>query len=93
MMIKYRRDKAPGITVPNDLIARLEKAVEGVEDKKERSRLIQAEGVKIAAEEIHEVMAIPGVHGVHIMAVAWEEIVPVVVKAAGLDKERPKYLP
>jgi methylenetetrahydrofolate reductase (NADPH) len=92
-MAKYMRDKVPGVIVPDELVERLEKAVAGIEDKKERAKAIQAEGVKIAVEEIHQAMEIPGVHGVHIMAVAWEEIIPAVVKAAGLDKERPKYLP
>ena len=92
-MAKYMRDKVPGVIVPDELVERLEKCVAGIEDKKERAKAIQAEGVKIAVEEIHQAMEIPGVHGVHLMAVAWEEIIPAVVQAAGLDKERPKYLP
>lgn len=90
-MAKYMRDKVAGVIVPNELIERLEKSVVGIEDKKARVKAIQAEAMKIAVEEIHEVMDIPGVHGVHLMAVAWEEIIPEVVKAAGLDKKRPKY--
>jgi len=92
-MAKYMRDKVAGVIVPEDLIARLEKAAAAAgEDKKERAKAIQAEGVKIAVEEIHEAMTIPGVHGIHLMAVAWEEIIPEVVKQAGLDKGRPNYV-
>jgi methylenetetrahydrofolate reductase (NADPH) len=45
----------------------------------------------MSVEEIHQVMEIPGVHGIHLMAVAWEEIIPEIVKQSGLDKSRPKY--
>jgi methylenetetrahydrofolate reductase (NADPH) len=91
MMAKYMKEKVAGVMVPDELIERLQKAADQHTDKKDRTKAVQAEAVKIAVEEIHEVMAIPGVHGVHLMAVAWEEIIPVVIKAAGLDKERPKY--
>ena len=91
MMAKYMKDKVAGVIVPDEKVARLQKAMEGIEDKKERSKRVQAEAVKMAVEEIHEVMDIPGVHGVHLMAVAWEEIIPELVKQAGLDKSRPKY--
>jgi 5,10-methylenetetrahydrofolate reductase len=41
------------------------------------------------AEMIQEVKDIPGVKGVHIMAVAWEQKVPEIVEKAGL-LPRPK---
>jgi len=91
MMAKYMRDKVAGVIVPDEKIARLEKAKEGIEDKQERIAKIRQEAVKIAVEEIHQCIEIPGVHGVHIMAVAWEEIIPEIVKQAGLDKDRPRY--
>ncbi len=90
-MAKYMRDKVAGVIVPDDKVARLDKAREGIEDKQERIKKIREEAVKISVEEIHQAMEIPGVHGVHIMAVAWEEIIPEIVEKAGLDKERPKY--
>lgn len=91
MMAKYMRDNVAGVIVPDEKVERLQKSAEGIEEKQERIKKIRAEGVKIAAEEINQVMEIPGVHGVHIMAVAWEEIIPEVIKQAGLDKESPKY--
>ena len=72
-MARYMRDYVAGLTVPNELVERMENA----EDAKE-------EGVRIAVELIEQIREIEGVHGVHIMAVAWESIVPVIVERAGL---------
>jgi methylenetetrahydrofolate reductase (NADPH) len=47
------------------------------------------EGVNITLEIIEQLRKIKGVSGIHIMAVAWEEIVPEIVKRAGLYP-RPK---
>jgi methylenetetrahydrofolate reductase (NADPH) len=73
-MARYMRDYVAGLTVPNELVMRMEDA----EDAKE-------EGVKIAVELIEQLREIEGVRGVHIMAVAWESIVPVIVERAGLS--------
>jgi methylenetetrahydrofolate reductase (NADPH) len=72
-MARYMRDYVAGLTVPNELVTRMEQA----EDAKE-------EGVKIAVELIEQLREIEGVRGVHIMAVAWEAIVPSIVEKAGL---------
>lgn len=72
-MARYMRDYVSGVSVPEEIITRLEKA----ENAKE-------EGVKIVLEIIEQVKEIPGVHGIHIMAVGWEEIVPEIVERAGL---------
>ncbi len=40
--------------------------------------------VKIYLETIAELRKIEGVHGVHIMAIEWEEVVGEIVEAAGL---------
>ena len=72
-MARYMRDGVSGLEVPNDLVTRMENA----QDAKE-------EGVKICLEIIEQVKQIPGVHGIHIMAVGWEEMVPVIVEKAGL---------
>jgi 5,10-methylenetetrahydrofolate reductase len=42
------------------------------------------EGYKIALETIHELKALPGLHGIHITALFWEEIIPALVNDAGL---------
>ena len=72
-MARYMRDYVAGLTVPDELVKRMENA----EDAKE-------EGVRIAVELIEQVREIEGVHGIHLMAVAWEEIVPVIIERAGL---------
>ncbi len=72
-MARYMRDYVSGVSVPDEIITRLEKA-EKVKD----------EGVKIILEIIEQLKEIPGVHGLHIMAVGWEDIVPEMVERAGL---------
>lgn len=72
-MARYMRDYVSGLIVPDELVDRMESA----KDAKE-------EGVEIALEIIEEIRDIPGVHGIHIMAVAWEEVVPLLAERAGL---------
>jgi methylenetetrahydrofolate reductase (NADPH) len=42
------------------------------------------EGIKICVETIQRLREIPGVRGIHIMAIEWEEKVAEIAKAAGL---------
>ena len=72
-MARYMRDYVSGVTVPDEVVTRMEQA----QDTK-------AEGAKVAVEIIEQVKEIPGIHGVHVMAVGWEDIVPEIVKQAGL---------
>jgi methylenetetrahydrofolate reductase (NADPH) len=72
-MARYMRDYVAGLTVPNELVERMENA----EDAKE-------EGVRISLELIEQLREIEGVRGIHLMAVAWEDIVPVIIERAGL---------
>ncbi|MFQ5872610.1 MAG: hypothetical protein ACE5JL_02265, partial [Dehalococcoidia bacterium] len=44
----------------------------------------EKEGIEIAAETIARLKAIKGVRGVHLMAVGWSEVVPVLLKEGGL---------
>ncbi len=91
MMGKYMRDKVAGVMVPDEKIERLQKAADQFTEKADRIKAVREEAVKISVEEIRQCIEIPGVHGVHIMAVAWEEIIPEIVKRAELDKSRPDY--
>jgi methylenetetrahydrofolate reductase (NADPH) len=75
---RYMKNKVPGMIVPDYIIDRLKNA----KDAKE-------EGIKLCVEQIEHLKTVKGVHGVHIMAVAWEEMVPKVVDMAGL-LPRPK---
>jgi 5,10-methylenetetrahydrofolate reductase len=72
-MARYMKKYVAGLMIPGELVARMEQA----SDAKE-------EGVNIACELIQQLRDIPGVRGIHIMAVAWEEIVPVIVDRVGL---------
>lgn len=70
---RYMKKFVAGMMVSDDLIERLDKA----ED-------VKAEGVNIAIEQIQHLKKMEGIAGVHIMAIAWEEIVPEICQRAGL---------
>ncbi|MEE9399769.1 MAG: methylenetetrahydrofolate reductase, partial [Dehalococcoidales bacterium] len=72
-MARYMRDYVPGVIVPGEVVTRMEQA----ENAKE-------EGLKIILEIVEQLREIPGIHGIHIMAVGWEDIVPEMVEKAGL---------
>lgn len=72
-MARYMRDYVSGVSVPDEIVTRMEDAKSAKE-----------EGVRIIIEIIEQLKEIPGVHGVHIMAVSWEDIVPEIVEKAGL---------
>ena len=72
-MAEYMRDKVAGLTVPDHIIERLNRA-ENAEE----------EGRKIAIEQIQELREIPGVSGVHIMAIEAEKTVAALAEKAGL---------
>jgi len=61
------------VSIPDEIIARMEQA----QDAKE-------EGVRIPLEIIEQLKEIPGIHGLHLMAVGWESIVPEIIERAGL---------
>ncbi len=71
---KYMNKYVAGMMVSQEYIDRLEKA----ED-------VKAEGVNIACEQIEYLKKMEGIAGVHIMAIAWEEIVPEICKRTGLN--------
>lgn len=81
---KYLRDQVPGMDVPDEIIERLEAAGKGLEDKKARAAAFKEEGLRLCVELIQQIREIEGVAGVHIMAIEWEEAVPVIVERAGL---------
>ena len=75
-MAQYMDREVPGVTIPQKLLKRMEAAGDGAEE----------EGVQIALELIEAIRGKQGVHGIHIMAVGWGEIVPRIVTEA-------KFLP
>lgn len=74
-MAKYMKTKVPGMDVPDELIDRMQKAPK--EAKAE-------EGIKICVETIQRLREIPGVAGIHLMAIEWEQKVPEILERAGL---------
>jgi methylenetetrahydrofolate reductase (NADPH) len=82
---KYMRDQVAGMDVPDEIVARMEEAGKGIEDKKAKSAAAREEGIKICVEIIEQMKEIPGVAGVHIMSIEWEDAVPQIVKRANLS--------
>jgi methylenetetrahydrofolate reductase (NADPH) len=74
-MAEYMKNNVAGMDVPDEIISRM-KAAPAKEQR--------AEGIRIAVETIQALKGIPGVRGVHIMAIEWEEAVPELVEKAGL---------
>lgn len=74
-MARYMKNQVPGMDVPDEMIERL-----GGMPKEKQSE----EGIKICLETIQKLRDIPGVRGIHIMAIEWEEKVAEIVKVAGL---------
>lgn len=77
-MARYMKSSVPGIIVPDEMMKRMEQAKSAKE-----------EGVRLALELVQQIKEIPGIHGIHIMAVGWEDIVAEVVEKCGL-MPRPK---
>jgi methylenetetrahydrofolate reductase (NADH) len=74
-MARHMKKNVPGMDVPDSLIDRLK----GVPKEKQGE-----EGIKICVEMIQQLKEIPGVRGIHIMAIEWEDKVAEIAKAAGL---------
>jgi methylenetetrahydrofolate reductase (NADPH) len=83
---RYMASNVPGMDVPQEYVDRMANAVDGIpkEEKDARRDAWAAEGIKICAEVIQQCRDIPGVAGVHIMAIEWESAVPEICKQAGL---------
>ncbi len=81
---KYMRDEVPGLDMPNEFVERMEAVGKGIEDKKAKAAAAREEGIKICVELIQQMREIPGVAGVHIMAIEWEEAVSTIAEKAGL---------
>ncbi len=81
-MAKYMAKKVAGMDIPESVIKRMAEA-----PKKTAAK----EGLKICLETIAELREIKGVHGIHIMAIEWEEKVGEIVAAAGLTT-RPRVV-
>ena len=70
----WLKENRPTVMLPDDLIERLKKAANP-----------RAEGIRIAAETIREMRAIPGIVGVSLMATRDLTAIPEAIEAAGLN--------
>jgi methylenetetrahydrofolate reductase (NADPH) len=79
-MARYMTE-VPGVWVPETILKRMEAA--------DTAGNAQEEGAQIALELAHKIRGYEkqGIHGLHIMPVGWEEIVPRIVTEAGLLPE------
>ena len=77
-MARFMAEKVPGVVVPKDILRRMSEASDP-----------RAEGIGIALRTIKALRAVEGVHGVHIMAVNWEEAIPLLVRDSGLARRAP----
>ncbi len=74
-MAGYMARMVPGIDVPESLVKRLKGAGKG---------RAAEEGIRFAVEQIAEFKEMPGVAGVHLMAIEWEHRVPEIAERAGV---------
>lgn len=79
-MAKYMKNQVAGMDIPHEIIDR----VKGVPKEKRAE-----EGIEICVETIRRIREIEGVHGIHLMAIEWEEKVPIILERSGL-LPRPK---
>ncbi len=74
-MASYMAHKVAGMDIPESLLKRI------ADVPKEKA---SKEGIAICLETIAELKTIPGVRGIHIMAIEWEQKVEEIVRDAGL---------
>ena len=79
-MARHMRNNVAGIIMPDEIFTRMEQA----KDPKE-------EGINICVEQIQQLKEMPGVAGIHLMAINWEHMVPEIANRAGLTP-RPEVL-
>lgn len=77
---RFIKNNVPGVHIPDEIVERLEKANDPLQ-----------EGKKIAAEQVQ--MARQLCHGVHMMAVKKEEVIPEILDLAGVKPVEDVKLP
>ncbi|HEJ83992.1 MAG TPA: methylenetetrahydrofolate reductase [Desulfobacteraceae bacterium] len=74
-MARYMKERVSGMDIPDEIIKRMD----GVSKENQRE-----EGLRICVETISRLKELPGVRGVHIMAIEWEAAVGEIAERAGL---------
>jgi methylenetetrahydrofolate reductase (NADPH) len=72
---EFMAAKVAGMDVPQKLVDRMAKTPRAAQPE---------EGIRICTEIVEQVREIPGIAGLHIMAINWAESVPEIVSRAGL---------
>ena len=75
-MAIYMNKNVPGVFVPQNLIDEMEAAPKGTK---------VAKGIEIAGRMVRQIKEENICHGVHVMAIGKEEVVPQILDAAGVD--------
>lgn len=75
---RYMQENIPDIEIPLSLIEKLEK-----------SRNPKETGLEITLELVHNVRNLPGVSGIHVMALGWEKILPRLLCKVGMMVPEP----
>jgi methylenetetrahydrofolate reductase (NADPH) len=78
--LEHMRDEVPGMSIPDDVARRLRDAP---------ADRVAEEGLAICVEVIRAVREVPGLAGIHVMAVGWEDAVPEILERAGFERRRP----
>jgi methylenetetrahydrofolate reductase (NADPH) len=71
---EYLHTKVPGVSLPEKILSRMEKAGESAPE----------EGIQIALELIESIKKKNGINGIHIMSLGWESVVRRIVTDSGL---------
>ena len=79
---RYMAAKVPGVYIPPNVLARMDRAA-GLGKEAQ-----QEEGIAIAREIMHELEHTAGVRGLHIMAVHWDDAVARLLYEANIDNTR-----
>lgn len=72
---RYMATQVAGMQVPEAIVKRMANTPKAAQPE---------EGIRICVEIVEQVRDLPGVAGIHIMAVHWAEAVPEIVKRVGL---------
>jgi methylenetetrahydrofolate reductase (NADPH) len=73
--LEHMQRNVPGLHIPEEIDARLR----GVPADR-----VEEEGLRLCAELIQRIREIPGVAGVHVMAIGYEEGIPEILRRAGV---------
>jgi methylenetetrahydrofolate reductase (NADPH) len=74
---EYLHTRIPGVTLPVNVLERMQKAGDSAAE----------EGVQIVLETLEKIKGKKGVNGIHIMTLGWESVVERIVTESGLRQK------